>query len=149
MYPTNKTVWEYILDETLTEHWETLDQSLDQNNIPKYKKRFRKMFLETTRKWLQMINNFFEEDTARSDVWNSKEDNEEQMEEEEALLTAIEFRKIAILENIDWQFVKSWYKKVENSENFEDDDSTDDDDSGGEGQNINDDDDDIGGDDTE
>ena len=83
--------WNQVLRKTYIDNTEKLDEYLVAGNVSKVKIKFKQFYLETTRDWLRMVYHFYHNDDVKDSIWISMADNEEEMEEEDVLDTAVDF----------------------------------------------------------
>ncbi len=91
------TIWGKIILDTVEQNKEALREA----DSSKRKSKFKKYFIENVKVWLLQIQELWENDETKSSIWDTKE-KLEGMDEEEAVLTAIDQRKYKILKLIKW-----------------------------------------------
>ena len=99
-------LWDQVLIKTYADNAAKLDKYLDCGDVSKFKAKFKQLYLETAREWLRMVYRFWHNDDVKDSIWISMADNEDEMEEEEALDIAVDFRKYKIWKTIDWNRVR-------------------------------------------
>ncbi len=94
------TIWSRIILDTVEQNKEALREA----DSSKRKSKFKKCFMENVKPWLVQIQEFWENDETKSSIWDTKE-KLENMDDEEAVLAAIDQRKYKLLRLIKWDVI--------------------------------------------
>ncbi len=94
------TIWSRIVLDTVEQNKEALREA----DSSKRKSKFKKCFMENVKPWLVQIQEFWENDETKSSIWDTKE-KLENMDDEEAVLAAIDQRKYKLLRLIKWDVI--------------------------------------------
>ncbi len=94
------TIWSKIILDTVEQNKEALREA----DSSKRKSKFKKYFIENVKVWLLQIQELWENDETKSSIWDTKE-KLEGMDDEEAVLTAIDQRKYKLLKHIKWDVI--------------------------------------------
>ena len=98
----SETIWDKIVFHTFNANKEKL---IGYSDWKKLRHKFKNMFLENVKYWIPMINDFMESDELKAAIWDTKDSNPD-MDEDEAILFAIEKRKYKLFKIIDWDYIR-------------------------------------------
>ena len=98
-------MWEVILDDTVHQYNEQLQQYAD--NVVMLKKKFEKYFFENVRTWIHKLYNFYEYDEVFGKLVEYVKNLDHADDDEEALNLAVDNKKYRILKVVDWTRVFS------------------------------------------
>ncbi len=109
-----QTIWNKIILDTVEQNKETLRDADSSKRLTK----FKKLFIENVKVWLLQIHEFWENDETKSSIWDTKEKLED-MDDEEAVQTAIDQRKYKLLKLIKWEKVEGLIDGDEEEDSLE------------------------------
>ena len=120
------SMWSYILAATYDDHASNLRKYLERGDSETFKRKFQRAYLETTREWMKDLLDFWENDDTKQAIWISMNDNSGEMDDDEAIETAVDLRKFKIFKTIEWDMVKDWIRgDFDNASNSNEDLSSD------------------------
>ena len=114
-------MWDKILQETITaDNKDIWYQLLKQDDTAIFKLKFQEFFLEKCKTWLNIINNFVENNKTWASLMDTKSKLYDTVEgnEDEAMLSAIDVRRYKLFKSIDWDKVQGDIEP--NSDNSDD-----------------------------